>query len=1033
MRKDCSALLLGVVLALSCSGNVQAQGYKAVIVGRVTDPSGAAISHARVTVRNLETNIESTVRSEVDGLYLAAQLPPGRYRLSVEAPGFRGFVRPELTLQVDQTVREDVTLALGPLNEEVIIQGDAPPITTESASLGKVITNQEIVDIPLNGRNYLSLALLAPGVVPAPTGANPHNINGARADHVSYLIDGVSNVNRRGNEPVASPSIDAIQEFKILTNSFSAEYGRLGGGIVSVALKSGANRFHGSLYEFLRNDAFDARGFFDQQVPNLKRNQFGGVFSGPVWKERTFFLFSYEGLRNREELTRLARVPTVEERAGVFATAIRNPFTRQPFPDNTIPPAMIQPLAARLLGLIPAPNRSGALNFVTVGNLPTDGENFIAKLDHWINPANQLSGRFLLNNTVARDPFRSSVLPGFGAARSGRKQQWALTYTRTFTPNLVNEARFGYMRDNFAERSVNAGQNTSAEFGIPGVANGFGLTNFTISGFPELGDAVFLPDEWTDNEYAVSDTLSDLVGTHYLRVGGDFQRSQHFNLFAAYAGGQMAFLGNFTGQPLADFLLGLPVQTERQIGTNKSYLFSNSWGVFLQDDWKVRPRLTLNLGLRYDVAQPPVEKFNRYANFIPSQHRPVPAGEPAYPRALVNTDRNNLAPRLGFAWRPFGGDKTAVRGGYGLFYSFDLQYTMYTFLGANASPFTRLEVFQDTRPGGLTLTTPFPADRPGAAPAALSPSGWDVKNPTAYSQQWNLSFARELFPDWGLELSYVGSKGTHLSATLNLNQTIRTAQGNVQPFPGLGRVLYQSLGANSIYHALQASVNKRFRQGLGLRSSLTWAKAIDNATFASPARLPQNPADLAAERGLAEFDRRVVWSSDFLYELPVGRGRRFGGGVPRALDAMLGGWQINGILHLYSGRPFTPFVSRANAQAGFATRPDRIRDGRVADPTIDRWFDPAAFSVVSSTEFRFGTSGRNILTGPGVVIFDASVFKQFVMPWEHHWLEFRAEFFNLPNRANLGQPIAAVDQPTAGVIGSAGPGRQIQLALKYLF
>lgn len=1010
-----------------------AQGYKATIVGRVSDPSGAAIAKVAITAINVDTNIQTLAVSQSDGSFVVTPLSPGKYRLSLHAAGFKNLVRSGITLQVAQTTRVDVALEVGSVDEEIVIKDDAPPITTESSSIGEIITNREIVDIPLNGRNYLSLALLSPGVVPAAAGANPHNINGARSDFVNYLIDGVSNINRRGNEPVASPSIDAIQEFKILNNNFSSEYGRLGGAVISVALKSGTNRFHGSLFDFVRNDALDARGFFDQQVPKLKRNQFGGLLSGPVQRNRTFFLVSYEGLRNREEQTRLSRVPTAQELGGVFASAIRNPFTGQPFLNNRIPQELIDPLAARLLALFPQPNRSGALNYTTVGSIPSNSNNFIVKVDHQLNSNDLLSGRFLLNNFDGLDPFRSTVLPGFGASRNAQKQQWALTYTHTFSASLINEARIGYLRDKFIERSVNAGKNTSADFGLTGVASGYGLANLTISGFPELGDPIFLPDEWTDNEFVFSDTVSRLVGAHNLNFGGDFQRSQHFNLFAAFAGGQLIFQGLFTGQPFADFLLGLPVQTERQVGTNKSYLFNNYYGIFLHDNWKLHPRLTLNFGLRYDVIRPPAEKFDRYANFIPATGKTVSVRDGGYPQELVKTDYNNAAPRIGFAWRPFGGDKTAVRGGYGIFYSFDLQNTMYTFLGANAAPFTRLELFQDTRPGKLTLASPFPADRPGAAPAALSPSGWDIENPTAYLQQWNLTVARELLTNWGVEASYVGTKGTHLSATLNLNQTLRTAQGNVQPYPGLGRVLYQSLGANSIYHALQLSVNKRFSRGLGLRSGFTWSKAIDNATFGSAARLPQNPRDLQSERARSEFDRRSVWSSDFIYELPIGPGQRFGAGMNRALNALFGGWQINGIVQVYSGRPFTPVVSRANAQAGFATRPDRLGDGSLSNSTVERWFDPTVFVAVPNSEFRFGNSGRNILTGPGAVNLDASIFKYFALPWDGHRLALRAEFFNLPNRANFGQPVASIDQPTAGTISSAGPGRQIQLALKYTF
>jgi outer membrane receptor protein involved in Fe transport len=1009
------------------------QGYRARVIGRVADQAGAAVAGAQLTATNVETNVSSSTRSNAEGDYVIPELAPGRYRLSAEAAGYKSFTRRGVTLRVDQTVRIDVSFEAGGIDEQVLVIDEVPVIDTETSALGTVVTNREILDVPLNGRNYLSLAALSPGVAPAAAGANPYNINGARPDYVNYLIDGAPNINRRGNEPVASPSLDAIREFKVITNSFSAEYGRLAGGVISVALRGGTNEFRGSLFEFHRNGALDARGFFDAEGSKLVRNQFGATLGGPVARGRTFFFVGYEGLRNRQGQTQLARVPTPQERAGVFAAPVRNPFTGRPFAGNTIPAALLDPVALNVLPFIPLPNRGGALNFITNGTLREDADGIVVKLDHRFDEANQLTGRFLSNDTRAANPFRSTALPGFGAAREQTRRQWSLSYTRALSPTAVNEARFAFVRDDFAERSVNAGRNTSGEIGIPGVAAGTGLANIVVVGLPEIGDATFLPDEWTDNEYSVSDTLTLARGAHGLRLGGDFQRSQHFNLFAAFAGGQIAFQGAFTLNPFADFLLGLPVQTQRQVGTNKSYLFGSFYGLFVQDDWKVGRNLTLSLGLRYDVNRPPVEKYDRLANFFPDGRRQLAAGATGLPRSLLRTDYNNFSPRVGFAYRPFGGTKTAVRGGYGVFHSFDLQFTQYQLLGASAFPFTRLELFQAVAVGNPSLSDPFPANRPGLTPGALSPNGWDFENPTPYVQNWNLTLARELADGLGVEASYVGSKGTHLSQTANINQTIRTPQGNVVPFPGLGRVLYQNLGADSSYHALQVSVERRFGDGLGFRSSFTLSKSIDDASFGAPARLPQDPRDLRAERGLSEFDRRRVWVSDFIYEIPYGRGRRFGNASRELIDAIFGGWQLNGIVQLYDGRPFTPVASRANAQAGFATRPDRVSSGEVDDPTAERWFDPAAFAAVPAAQFRFGNSGRNILTGPGAVNVDASVFKRFALPWEGQTLQFRAEFFNLPNRANFGQPDARIDQPTAGAISSSGPGRQIQFAFKYLF
>lgn len=1019
--------LIAVVPAL------MAQGYKARIVGQVTDQSGNSVAGARVTATNVDTNITTSTESDEGGNYVIAQLVPGRYRVQAAATNFKTVVRSEIALQVDQSVRVDIQLEVGTLTEQVIIEDQAPVINTETPTLGEVISNQEILDIPLNGRNYLDLALLSPGVVPAAAGANPFNVNGSRGDHVNFLIDGISNVNRRGNNTIATPSIDAIQEFKIVTNSFSAEYGRLGGGVISVALKGGTNRFHGTLYEFHRNDALDARGFFDPEVPKLIRNQFGGVLNGPIIRDRTFFLFSYEGLRNRSEQTALIRVPTLAERAGIFTAAIRDPFNNNaPFPNRTIPDDRIHPIARRVLPFIPLPNREGTLNFVTLESTSGDSNNYTIKIDHQFGQSDQLSGRLVLNDQNSILPFRATQIPGFGALRDTRAQQVALSYTHTFTPTFVNEARIGFVRDNFNEHSVNGGKNTSADIGITGVEPGFGLATFTIAGFPAVGDATFLPDIWTDNEYVLSNTASLVTGGHNIRFGGDYQRSQHFNTFFALSGGQFVFQGTFSGNAFADFLLGLPVRSVRQVGTLKSYLFSNYFGLFIQDDWKVTSNLTLNLGARWDVNQPPAEKYDRWSNFIISEGGPVVSGTPGFPRSLMKTDYRNISPRLGFAYTPFGNTKTVIRGGYGIFTAFDLQQTMYTSLG-RAFPFARQEVYQAIAIGNPSLSDPFPSNRPGTPAGANSPFGWDFENPTSYMQNWNLTVARQLVSDLGLEVSYVGSKGTNLSQTVNLNQPQRTPQGNIIRFPGYSSIIFQSLGANSNYHALQVSVQKRFSRGFGFRSNFTWGKAIDNASFGSNARQPQNPLDLAAERGLSEFDRRVVWSNDFVFQLPFGRGRRFGANMSRGLDAILGGWQLNGILHFYTGRPFTPSVSGANQMQGQAVRPDRLRSGELDNPTIDLWFDPTAFVPVPLNTFRFGNSGRNILTGPGAVSVNASIFKEFSMPWEGHRVQFRAEFFNLPNRANFGQPSTAIDQPTAGVIGSAGSGREIQFALKYIF
>ncbi len=1029
-RRGSGYLLLMALLLLSISGF--GQGYKGELLGHITDPAGLAIAGVRVTAASATTGQAFNSVSDANGDFVISPLSPGHYSVTAERDGFKRSIVEDTLLEIDQRARVDIRLEVGDVAASVTVESRTTSLNTETPSLGTVITDREIVDIPLNGRSYLSLAPLTPGVVPAAAGANPYNINGSRPDEVNYLVDGVSNVNRRGNEPVITPSIDAIQEFKISTNSYSAEYGRLGSATISVALRRGGTGFHGTVFEFNRDDRFDARSFFDSKKLDLARNQFGGVLSGPVDGDRTFFLFSYEGLRNRQGQTVLTRVPTEGQRNGVFTSAIRNPYTGQPFADNTITPSLISPIAQSLLAFYPLPNRPGVLNYTTAADVVEDQDNFIVKIDHKFDDSNYLTGEYLSNGSSGENPFRATALPGYGSLRNIRHHLWSGAYTHIFSSSMVNEARVGYGRDRFREDSVNSGLSTSADVGITGVAPGYGLADLLVVGYSDLGDATFLPDHWHDNEFSLTDTFSLTTGRHLLKFGGELQLSRFTSLFAAYAGGQLAFNGAFSLNPFADLLLGLPVQTQRQVGTNTSRLSSTYSGLFVQDNWQIGQRLTLDLGLRYDLNTPPVERDDRWANFILEAGRQITAGTDGYPRALVRTRHSNFAPRIGFAYRPFADNKTVVRAGYGIFNSFDLQFTQYQLMGASAFPFTRLELFQATAVGNPSLANPFP-DRPGLTPGALSPNGWSYENPTPYVQTWNVTLGHEVLPGLSVEASYVGSKGTHLSSTVNVNQTLRSPQGNIVPFTGLGRVLVQELGANSSYNALQLSVQRRFRTGLAFRSAFTWSKSIDNASFGSPARLPQNPNDLRSERGLSDFDRRRVWNSDFIYELPFGRGRSYGGGANHFIDTFLGGWQLSGIIQLMDGRPFTPVVASANAQAGFATRPDRLAPGTLTNPSIDRWFDRTAFAVVPANAFRFGNSGRDILIGPGAVNIDAAIFKQFPMPWEDQRLQIRAEIFNVPNHANFGQPDARIDQPSAGIISSAGPGRQIQLGAKYIF
>jgi hypothetical protein len=982
----------------------------------------------KVFLRELQTGVGS--QTEVSGgAYRFSELLPGIYEISIEAQGFSPQTRTGLRLEVGTALRSDFVLQIATRSESVTVEAASTVIHTESPELSHVVGSALVQSLPLNGRDYTSLIRLAPGVAPATAGQNPNNIDGNRPDHVAYYLDGLLNLRRRGHEPAVLPSLEAIQEFSVVTAGFGADQGRMPAA-VSVALRGGTNEFHGSLFEFIRNNAWDARSFFDATPPVLKRNRFGGLLGGPLKRDRLFFLASYEALRSRESQTRLARVPTAAERAGQLTGTIRNPLTGAIFPNANIPPELIDPISRRLLQFVPLPNRAGQFNYVNSARAYDDVDLGLMRVDWNPSSVDQVSARAVFDFRSGGVPFRGGPLAGFGSRSRPTNQLYGVSWVRTISASATNELRLGFTRSVLRDESVNAGEDTAPSVGITGVTPGTGLSNIAIAGYATFGDVPALPSAWRDSVWSVTDNWMWVRGQHSLRFGGEWFESRYSELFGAFGMGQFVFTNSGSGNPFADFLLGLPTQTQRQIGQLNLHLASRWISGFVQDDWRVGRRVTLNLGLRYDLTVPPVERDNQWSNFMPELGRSVTAGTPGYPRSLLKTHYRDFSPRVGFAYRLTQDSSTVLRGSYGFFRGTDLQFTTYQALGATAYPFVNLQAYQTSAATRLTFAQPFPSSVNSINPTATVPSGYEYENPTPYSQNWNLSLAREFASDFGVEAAYVGNKGTHLSSALNLNQALRSAAGTVRPYPGFTRVIWISAGGNSNYHALQFSVRRRYRGGLAFRSSFTYSKAIDDLSFGSAARQPQNMRDLRAERGLAEFDRRKIWSTSVAYELPFGRGKRWNPSAGWA-RFLLEGWQTNAILHMYDGAPFT-VTQTGNAQNGEPTRPDRIGSGELADPTVEQWFDVSAFRRVALNEFRFGNSGRNILTGPGKIALDASVIRRFALG-ESRRLEFRGEAFNLPNHANFGNPAAAIDQPAVGAISTADPGRVLQLGLKFLF
>ena len=1064
-------LLIAVPAAFSQSAQV---------TGRISDPTGAVVQGAKVTLVNEGNGFVRESVSNNEGYFTMPLLQPGTYQITVQKEGFKPVRQSGITLKVEQVARLDYKLETGAVTETVQITTDAPLLERETGAKGQVIDNNEIVDLPLNGRDFTELAFLTPGVVDIPEGVSNSGfaaINGGRADGVNIQIDGLNNRNARNGDAVSRPSVDAVQEFRVQTSAYAADFGTYGSGLINIALKSGTNRYHGSLYEFVRNDLFDARNFFDTDKSKLRRNQFGGTLGGPVTlpgffgplgyrgQDRTHFFFSYEGLKERRGDTRISRVPTLEQRAGDFSSLLQGAtkiYLRDPaktgtcsaanqtacFPGNIIPASRFHPLSLKVLGLVPRPNRAGVNNFVTSQVAEDNSHEFLVKLDQKIGQSNHLALNFISGNNRALNPYGPSNLPGFALQPNNGNKLAGIRLTQVFSPTFTNEFRFGFSRSTARTDWTSDDPALLDAVNVLSISKDpllLGLATYRITGFDTIGHHASYPTNIAVNGFHIFDALSLVKGKHSLRTGVEIIRTQYFQFFPNSARGSLTFLGRVTGgtatpAPMADFLLGLPDSSSRLLNPRMNYLFYTSYGAFIQDDFKLSQRLTLNLGLRYDLYIPPTEKFNILSNFVPELNSLVKAGDPGFSRSLMETDKNNFAPRFGFAWRPFDSDKWVVRGGYGIFYTSTAQNPTRIFL-SNNFPFSSTQNFQrsTTNPLAFTIADPFPASSSGVI-ATTIPTGISFNSPTAYMQNYNLAIERELWKQTALELSYVGSRGVHLGRRYDINQQLRLSPTNiVRPFPQFnGAIQYIGFGSNSNYNGLQATLRRQFRGGFGYRANFVWSKAIDDASWLTGAGgrsrgdtgVAQDSRNLKLERGLSGFNRPRAFTLDFSYLLPFGKGKKhFTAGLA---DTLLGGWQFNGIVRLYDGQPFTPGDSTFNFAAGEASRPDRLGSGKLDHPTVDKWFKVEDFVQVPAGSFRFGTSGRHILFGPARKQIDLSLMKNFVLAREQK-LQFRFEVFNAPNVANFFLPEINVDVPAAGTITRAAPGREIQFALKYIF
>lgn len=1083
-----------VILLVLCAGLTGlAQQPTADVTGLISDSSGAAIPGAEIQITNIDTALHWETKSNESGNYVFTGLPPGNYTIRIQKQGFETTSRSAFELTVGQRARFDFRLTVGNVSETVEVTGSAPLLESESSSMGQVITTKPINDLPLNGRNFLQLAKLSMGVMePKPgdrgTAGGSFVANGVRAQFNNFMLDGVDNnakiVDQQNSSPVViQPSVDALQEFRVETNNYSAEYGYSAGAVVNATIKSGTNAFHGTAFEFLRNDALDARNYFANPTarkPVLQQNQFGGVVGGPVVKNRAFFFGSYEGTRINRGSTIVTTVPTAAMRTGDFTgqPTIYDPnssvpagatFARTAFLNNKIPSNLLDPAALKLLAALPLPTipNQTANNYVVSPTNTNRAKRADVKGDFQISQADSLFARysFFTAQTVTYGPFPPPLIGSTNfqtAPKDNLGNGAAMGETHVFRPTLVNEARIGYNRiQDLLSPFVT--DNVNSQFGLSGIPvqpGVTGLPSISISGFATLGEATFLPNDKISETITAQDHLAWTAGKHFIKLGGDYRWVRSWFKISSSARGSYTFNGAFTQNPqktagtgsgLADFLLGIPS------GASLSNLISgdlryNYWGGYVQDDWKLTPRLTLNLGLRYEFWTQPVERNDQQANYMVADHKlifpnnKVPAGLPASlvenipsgigSRSLMKNDTNNFAPRMGLAYqlRP----TFVIRVGGGIFYADDPAIGASARLVANPPFFQSNSYATDQINPILFLDTGFPANAIGqnvnVATAGLS--AWAPDMQQAYVAHWSFSIQKQI-SNFLIETAYVGTKGTGLPVTYNINTQFPGA-GSVasrRPVQGLSDISFTSALDNSSFNALEARVEHRYSKGLALLASYTYSKTLDIGGESLVGDLSlRNARNVMAERSLSSSDMRHRFVSSVLYDLPVGKGRMLDIGN-RFLNGVVGNWQLNGILTVRSGTPFTPALGTSTANTG-AARPNRIGNGNLPSDqrSISNWFDKTAF--VAPTPFNFGNAGRNILIGPGGTNLDASLFKSFPLRLlgEGGQIQFRAESFNVLNHPQFALPNARVDiAQGATITGLSTDMRQIQFALKILF
>ncbi|MBL8216533.1 MAG: carboxypeptidase regulatory-like domain-containing protein [Bryobacterales bacterium] len=1048
----------------------------ATLVGDVYDPTGNVIADASVTVISAGTGAARTVQTNAAGQYRITPLNPGDYTMTVKATGFKAQTRSGIVLQVSAVLEVDFTLELGSVTETVEVTGAAPVLQTEEASVGAVVAAKELERMPVNGRNYTRLILLMPGTSSVTrsqsrgtteSGTSLFSVNGGRPQDNNYTLDGFDSNMQMMNSPGISPPMDALQEFKIATNTGS-DFGRSMGANVSMVIKSGTNQLHGTVYEYLRNNVFDANEFFANRsgLPKVpfKQNQYGVSIGGPLPKlqNRMFWFVSWEGFRSRRASTQIGNVPTQEFRNGDFSallpgTVIRNPVNNQPYPGNIIPRAQINPAIPTALELTtPLPNRPGLVqNYISSGSRANNRDALHWRYDYNINTSNTFFFRFSKQNADLLSP---ALQPNFIGTSEFDVFNYGASWTHIINPSTTLEVGFGtnqpdnpgitskgsltradflqktgmqmYQKDVFGDPLVNI---SMGAYGTPGAGGG------------TTGDNIW---QWRGN-------VTKLIGKHSLKFGGQYQYRNFYTNTSNPMNGDALFLGGVTGFPLADALLGYPGEVRRGEGNTLTDGIGHFIMGHIQDDWRVSSKLTINLGLMYQFGSRPYDSSDRLGNMYvirdPAtgqysgrllwattnpQPNPdtgeinSPARTDGFGRALVRSDKNDWAPRLGIAYKL--NDKTVIRTGFGMFYNSTFVQELQDL--RKFWPFTVQQVFSPNRGGVLdqSITAPGPAFSNTSAIG-----GWpqNPDNRSPYSSQWNFFIQRQIQDDLTFDVGYVGSSSKKQIGYAPFNNALTPGPGPIQPrrlLPNFGDLDGGSNQFNGSYNALQTSLKKRFSKGMQFNLNYSWQKSLDNQSSLAENQKTQDPFNRRADWSRSSWDINHVFVLSYVLELPFGRGRRFGSDMSRVADAVVGGWSLEGISRLESGPPFMVFTSEDLANTGRKTqRLNLVGNPNEGPKTAERWFNTTAF--VRPPLYQFGNASPYITNADGIISLDFALQKVFKVT-ERQQLEFRGEFFNFPNTVSFADPQGNINAGDYGQINAQRvSSRQIQFSLRYRF